>query len=68
MGEFFRSFDSVQYPLNDDVSVNAFSSDSPMPYVVVKVKNKEIRYNNKNSSSSFITCEIYLFTIVGYST
>ena len=27
---FFRSFHSVQYPVNNDVSVNAFSSDSPM--------------------------------------
>ena len=28
--KFFRSFHSVQYPVNNDVSVNSFSSDSPM--------------------------------------
>ena len=59
-GIFSFSFDSVQYPVNDDVSVNAFSSDSPMAYVVTAGGEKDIRYNNKNSSSYFITCEIYL--------
>ena len=66
-GVFSFSFDSVQYPVNDDVSVNAFSSDSPMADVVGTAGGKEVRYNNKNSSSYFISCEIYLLTIVSYS-
>jgi len=51
MGEFFRSYDSVQYPLNDDVSVNhdAFSIDSPVAYVVATAGGEDFRYNNKNS-------------------
>ena len=67
MGEFFRSYDSVQYPLNDDVSVNAFSSDSPVAYVVATAGGEDFRYNNKNSGRYLITYEIYFFTIVSYS-
>lgn len=64
-GEVPRSFHSVQYSVNNDVSMNAFSSDSPMAGKEVIAKGK--RYNNKNNSSYVITCKIYLFMIVSYS-
>ena len=55
--------------MNNDVSVNAFSSDSPMDREEVEVGagGGTVRYNKKNSSSYFITCKIHLFMIVSYS-
>ena len=60
-GELFRSFRSVQYPVNNDVSVNAFSSDSPMDREVEEVgaEGGTVRYTQKN--------KIHLFMIVCYS-
>ena len=68
-GELFRSFRSVQYPVNNDVSVNAFSSDSPMDSEVEEIgaEGGTVRYTQKNSSSYFITCKIRLFMIACYS-
>ena len=53
--------------MNKYVSVNAFSSDSPMSYALVTAGKEEERYNNKNSTSYYITCKIQFFIIVTYS-
>ena len=66
LGEFSRSFHSVQY-LNKYLPVNAFSSDSPMPYIPVTAGGKQKRYNKKNSSSYYITCKTHFFILVSDS-
>ena len=38
-----------------------------MPYELATAAGEQIRYNNKNSSSYYITCKIHFFIVVSYS-